>query len=76
MAAARTPAERQAVMEERFDHLEKRFEKIEGKVDQIHEVLMQAKGARWAILLVAGAAGFISAKAAPLLTWLHAGGVK
>jgi hypothetical protein len=72
----KTQAERAAVLEERFDHFEKRFEKVETKVDQVHEFLMQAKGARWAILLFAGAAGFISAKAAPLLTWLHTGGVK
>jgi len=69
----KTQAERAAVLEEKLEHFEKRFEKVETKVDQIHEVLMQAKGARWAILIVAGAAGFISAKAAPLLTWIHSG---
>jgi hypothetical protein len=58
----RTQDERAAVLEERFDHLEKRFEKVEGKVDEIHNVLLQAKGARWAVLGVAGLIGFAGAK--------------
>lgn len=38
------------------------------KVDEIHSILLQARGARWAILAVAGFAGFLSAKLSWLLT--------
>jgi hypothetical protein len=66
----KTQSEKAAVFEEKLASLEARFEKIEAKVDEMHNVLMQAKGARWAILAAAGLAGFLSAKVAPLFSWI------
>jgi hypothetical protein len=71
----KTQAERAAVFEEKLTSLESRVGKIETKVDEMHNVLMQAKGARWAIIGVAGLAGFLSAKIAPLFSWvIHTNG--
>lgn len=56
-----------AVLETRHDHLEKQIVKMSGQVDEMHSVLLQAKGARWAILGVASMAGFFAGKLAGFL---------
>ena len=67
------PAEaRIAVLEARHAHHEKQFEDMVKKVDEMHSILLQAKGARWAILGVAGLAGFMAGKLS-FLTTLFAG---
>jgi hypothetical protein len=72
----KTQQERAAVFEEKLISLESRMVKIEGKVDEMHNILMQAKGARWAILGVAGMAGFLSAKLTNIFPALfNSGGV-
>lgn len=45
---------------------------IRKKVDAIHDILMQAKGARWAIISMAGFAGFLSGAVAKLVPFLQA----
>ena len=65
-----TTEERLAVLETRMMSLEDDVRDMRIKVDEMHNVLMQAKGARFAIVAVAGLAGFlagISAKLLPLL---------
>ena len=52
-----------AVLEATQRHLEGKVDRMSTKVDEMHEVLLQAKGAKWAILGVAGLAGFIAGKA-------------
>lgn len=59
--------ERIAKLETRLEHLTETIEKTAGKVDDLHNLMMQAKGARWAILSVAAVAGFISAKFAGIV---------
>ena len=54
--------ERIAVLETNHRHAEAKLDNMAKKVDEMHEVLLQAKGARWAILGVASLAGFIAAK--------------
>lgn len=54
--------ERIAVLEANFKHADAKLDKITEKVDEMHEVLLQAKGARWAILGVASLAGFFAGK--------------
>jgi hypothetical protein len=72
----KTQQERAAVFEEKLTSLESRVGKIETKVDEMHNVLMQAKGARWAIIGVAGLAGFLSAKMSSIFPHLfNSGGV-
>lgn len=51
-----------AVLETHRQHHEKQFVEMKTKVDEMHALLMQAKGARWAILGIAGIAGFLAGK--------------
>ena len=51
---------RVAVLEERVRNMEADLHRMSGKVDEMHSVLMQAKGARWAIIAVASLAGFLA----------------
>lgn len=64
----------QDVMQRSVDKLDARQEQMDRKIDEIHDVLMQAKGAKWAIISTAGFAGFLSgsaAKFAAFLPFLH-----
>lgn len=54
--------ERIAVLEANHRHAELKLDSMSKKVDEMHEVLLQAKGARWAILGIAGMAGFLAGK--------------
>ncbi len=54
-------------LDERLKSMEARFVKMETKVDEMHALLQQARGARWAILGMAAIGGFVSAKLAWLL---------
>lgn len=59
-------AERIAVLEANQRHMEHKIDQMASKVDEMHEVLLQARGARWAIVGVAGLAGFLASKLAYL----------
>jgi hypothetical protein len=61
------PGERLAVVEARLANLEQDVRGMRLKVDAMHDVLMQARGARWAIVAVAGLAGFLAGVAAKLM---------
>ena len=54
--------ERIAVLEANQRHHDSKIDNMSKKVDEMHEVLLQAKGARWAILGVASMAGFFAGK--------------
>lgn len=54
--------ERLAVLETRYHHMEQQLNLLVQQVGEMHELMLKAKGARWAILGIAGIAGFISAK--------------
>lgn len=41
------------------------------QVDQMHDLLMQARGARWAIVGAATVGGFMAAKAVAWIPWLY-----
>jgi hypothetical protein len=62
--------ERLAVLEANYSHMDKKIDAMARQVDEMHELLLKAKGARWVILAVAGAAGFISAKLTTLAALL------
>lgn len=53
-----------------LDKMDVRQEQSDRKIDQIHDILMQAKGAKWAIISTAGFAGFLSGSAAKLTAFL------
>ena len=58
--------ERIAVLETNLKHSEAKIDKMVEKVDEMHELLLQAKGAKWAIIGVASLAGFLSGKVGTL----------
>jgi hypothetical protein len=60
MSARRSPNERVAVLEQRVIRVETELARMSAKVDEMHAVLMQAKGVRWAIVAVAGVVGFVT----------------
>lgn len=60
--------ERIAVLEIQQKNIETGLAAMAVKVDQMHEVLLQAKGARWAILGVASLAGFIASTFANIMS--------
>ena len=54
------PNERLAVLELKVSHMEAELGKMSIKVDEMHAILMQARGVRWAIIAVAGLVGFLA----------------
>ena len=62
--------ERIAKLEIRLEHLTDTLERTAAKVTELHEIMVAARGARWAIVGVAGLAGFLSGKAGSLITGL------
>lgn len=66
--------ERIAVLEANQMNMRDKLAEVSVKVDEMHSVLLQAKGARWAILGVASLAGFLAGKASSLMSFLQ--GVK
>jgi hypothetical protein len=60
--AIQTKAELDAVREE--------VRAMSAKLDEVHDFLMRARGAQWAVYGIAGAVGFIAAKGGAWLTWL------
>jgi predicted esterase YcpF (UPF0227 family) len=61
--------ERIAVLETKISHIERNFDdlreqntKIAHDVKEMHDLLMQAKGAKWVIIGMASLAGFVAAK--------------
>ncbi len=59
--------ERIARLETQIIHLADTIDKMSVKVDDLHAMLQQARGAKWAILGAAGIAGFFGSKAG---SWL------
>lgn len=60
MSARTTSNERIAVLEQKVTHVETELLRMSAKVDDMHAVLMQAKGVRWAVVAVAGLVGFVT----------------
>jgi hypothetical protein len=59
-AVSRSPNERLAVLEQKVSHMEAELDRMSGKVDEMHAILLQARGVRWAIIAVAGLVGFLA----------------
>jgi hypothetical protein len=57
-------------LEAEVEALGEKVSAMDVKVTAMHELLLQAKGARWLLIAAAGLGGFISAKLAPFLPWL------
>jgi len=50
MKATRSPNERLAVLEQKVAHMDKSSIEMSAKVDEMHAILLQARGVRWAIM--------------------------
>lgn len=55
-----TPRERLARLEVQVAHLTAELKDTHSKVNEMHELLLQAKGVRWLIVGMAGIAGFLA----------------
>ena len=55
-----TQAERLAVLEQRVSHIETQVMRMSAQIGEMHAVLMQARGVRWAVIAVAGIVGFLT----------------
>jgi len=57
-------------LESDLKHLTDSVESMSTKVTAMHDLLQQARGARWLILTAAAVGGFVSAKLATFMPWL------
>ena len=73
MNVSRTPYERIAKVEQRVEHMEEELDKMSSKVDDMHAIIMQAKGVRWAIITFSGLVGFLIGVGSFLATLHHWG---
>ena len=53
-------AVRLAVLEQKVSHMEEELDRMSAKVDEMHAILLQARGVRWAIIAVSGLVGFLA----------------
>jgi signal transduction histidine kinase len=50
--------------------LRKDFDVMSHKVDELHALFQQARGARWAIIAMAAIGGFIASKIGAFIPWM------
>lgn len=61
--------ERLRALEIEQKHSAEKQDRMATQVQEMHDLLMQAKGARWAIVGLASLGGFLSAKLSPFIPW-------
>jgi hypothetical protein len=61
--------ERVAKLEVQIAHLTAKLDETHRKVEEMHAILLQAKGGRWVIIGLVGVVGLASGIAAKLLPW-------
>lgn len=69
----RTEGERIATLEQQVRDMRDDVHETRKKVEAMHDVLMQARGARWAILALASLAGFLAGTTHKLLPFIGMG---
>jgi hypothetical protein len=57
---SRRSNERLAIVEQKVSHVEEQLDKMSAKVNEMHAILLQAKGVRWAVIVVSGLVGFVT----------------
>jgi hypothetical protein len=60
MSASRSASERLVILEQKVSHMEEELDKMAAKVDEMHAILLQARGVRWAVIAVSGLVGFVA----------------
>jgi hypothetical protein len=61
--------ERLVRLETEHKHLNEKVGLMAGKVDEMHELLVQAKGVRWVIIAMATVGGFLASKIGAVFPW-------
>lgn len=61
--------DRVVALEVKVQHLTDTVDSMAEQVAQMHDLLMQARGARWAIIGAATVGGFLASKLFALLPW-------
>jgi predicted esterase YcpF (UPF0227 family) len=61
--------ERLVRLETKHEHIADKVEDMAAKVDEMHELLLQAKGIRWLIIVMATLGGFIASKIGSFFPW-------
>lgn len=61
--------ERITVLEASSRHMTEQVEDIHKKVEEMHEVLLKAKGAKWVIVGSAGIIGFLASLVTHIPSW-------
>lgn len=61
--------ERLVRLETKHEHLTEKVSNMAGKVDEMHELLTQARGVRWVIIAMATVGGFLASKVGAILQW-------
>lgn len=56
-------------LEVELRHLSAQVNEMSDKVAEMHDVLMQARGVRWIIVLMAGVGGFVASKLGAFIPW-------
>lgn len=56
-------------LEVELRHLSAQVDEMADKVAEMHDVLMQARGVRWIIVLMAGVGGFVASKLGAFIPW-------
>ena len=62
--------DRVIALERDVKHLTEQVDDMAGKVTAMHDLLQQAKGVRWLIIIMATIGGFIASKVGAILPWL------
>jgi hypothetical protein len=58
--ARASTTERLVILEQKVSHVETELARMSAKVDEMHAILLQAKGVRWAVIAVSGLVGFLT----------------
>ena len=61
--------DRVIALERDMQHMSSKVDEMAGQVKEMHQLLMQARGAKWAVVGLATVGGFISAKLSALFPW-------
>lgn len=56
-------------MEGKVEQLERKIDDLDAKVTEMHQLLTEAKGARWVLMLMIGVGGFVAAKVMPIVQY-------
>jgi hypothetical protein len=65
----KTEIERITRLETELEHMSRDISAMSVKVDQMHNILSQAKGAQWAVLGMAAFMGFAASKMTEFAAW-------